>query len=221
MRQSLCARPACQTGQSLISLMVGVVVSLVTIASMLILYKTMVGVTGVAARASLRDGQVAAAFVAAQMEQQLAGFGVPYGDALPTKFAIRNNGHDVVWRFRDSLSSANFRCAGLRVTDGGMYRFPPKDCAAVADASWTASEAVAMALMPRNADGSLYVDASEVGAASLAGYTFSTQTIACLPYMQQQAGAGAPLPEAQRVSLSNASGKVLFATCLPNLVVTT
>ena len=59
--------PRLQAGQSLISMMVGLVISLITIAAMLTLYKVMIEVSGNASRSAMRDGQVSSAILAAQI----------------------------------------------------------------------------------------------------------------------------------------------------------
>lgn len=135
-----------QRGQSLISMMVGLVISLTTISAMLVLYKTMIEVSGNASRSALRDGQVSSALLAAQMEMQSAGFGVPSGDALSTKLAIRDAGKELVWRYKTGLTASGFQCSGLRLVDGnGLYRLAEKNCNTVADINWSASEMELMA----------------------------------------------------------------------------
>src|SRR5690606_13766993 len=72
-----------QRGQTLVGMMVGVMISLITIAGMLVLYKTMIEVTGQASSDSLRDGQVASALLAAQMDVHEAGYGIALADVTP------------------------------------------------------------------------------------------------------------------------------------------
>ncbi|MCL7714510.1 PilW family protein [Stenotrophomonas mori] len=203
-----------QCGQSLISMMVGLVISLITIAAMLVLYKTMVTVSSDASRAALRDGQMAAGLLAAQLDLQAAGFGVEPAPGLDDRIALSDAGRQVVWRYLQDGASA---CAGLRVETAGLYRLPPKSCDSVAAVDWDTNERMPMALMPKNPDGSLFELAGERGGMSLAGgHVFSLERAACLPYMQQDA---ATLPAVQRVSLKrvDGSGEPLFSVCLPNL----
>ena len=146
-----------QRGQSLISMMIGLVISLITIAAMLTLYKTMVGVSNEASVAARRDGQISAGLLAAQIELQSAGFGVASTVPLDERLYISNSGKQVAWLYNDGSS----RCAGLWVDSKGLYRLPPKaGCANASTAMWNASERMPMALMPTAADGSLEALAS-------------------------------------------------------------
>ncbi len=207
-----------QRGQSLISMMIGLVISLITIAAMLTLYKTMVGVSNEASVAARRDGQMAAGLLAAQMELQSAGFGVDSTVPLDERLYISNSGKQVAWLYNDGSR----RCAGLWVDGNGLYRLPPKaGCASASGATWSASERIPMALMPTAADGSLITFSGEQGGASVAGYAFSREEAnrACLPYMQQDL-SDMPASTAQWVALTNATGtERLFSICLPNLTV--
>lgn len=207
-----------QTGQTLISMMVGLVISLITMAAMLVLYKTMITVSADASRSALRDGQVSAGLLAAQMELQSAGFGVAPSTSVNDRVLISDSNKQVAWLYNDGTA----RCAGLRVETTGLYRLPAKECnAGLAGVSWAANEYEPMVLMPKNPDGSLFVAEGEKGGLSLAsGYTFSSTAAACLPYMEQQGTLEVPLPGGQRVSLATSDkSSVLFSTCLPNLVV--
>ncbi len=111
-----------QRGQSLISMMVGLVISLITIAAMMTLYKTMVEVSSNASRSALRDGQVSAALLSAQMELQSAGFGVPVADGLNSKLHVREAGKELVWRYKTELTASGYVCSGLRLVDGNLGR---------------------------------------------------------------------------------------------------
>jgi len=207
-----------QGGQTLISLLIGVLISLITIAAMLVLYKTMIEVSANASRSALRDGQVSAALLAAQMELQSAGFGMPATASLEDRVVISDAGKRVVWRF---LEGAQGRCAGLQVETHGISRLPAKDCNGLASVSWNANEQQPMARMPTNPDGSVFTLADEVGGMSLAaGYAFhlSGAPVNCLPYMQQS-DAGS-LPAGRTLDLKSGDGSsVLFSVCLPNLAV--
>jgi hypothetical protein len=230
-RRFSCARRGTQIGQSLISMMIGLVISLVTISAMLVLYKTMVEVSANASRSALRDGQVSAALLAAQMELQSAGFGVPQADALATKLALRESGKQLVWRYKADLAAAGFVCTGLHLVDGhGLYRLAPKACGDVAGAAWASNERELMAgsvafFTPAQKNGNSYASAErEVGAMSLApGYVFSLKAERqCLPYMQQDFAVSPMATAGQQVALERDDGSAgLFQLCLPNLAVTT
>lgn len=221
-----------QRGQSLISMMVGLVISLLTIAAMLVLYKNMIESTGNASRSALRDGQVASALLAAQIELQEAGFGVAAADTLDSRLTISHEGKQIAWRFKHELGQDDL-CAGLRLVDAvesgaparGLYRLPPKLCSNAAAASWADTEwqpvaAEAAFFDPVQKDGSAFTGAErEVGALTLRGttggdgYRFVAVPDACLPFQQQESIERT----GQRVILRQASDDVLFSVCLPNL----
>lgn len=219
-----------QSGQSLISMMVGLLISLITVAAMMVLYKTMIEVTGNASRSALRDGQVSAALLTAQMELQSAGFGVPSSDALTSKLVVRESGKVVVWRYRTDLASAGFSCTGLQLVDGqGVYRYTPKTCTDAASTTWTAAQRELIAgsaafFTPVQKDGSAYASGEgEAGAMTLApGYVFSLKAEKqCLPYMQQDFSATPAQPSGRLLAMERDDGSShLFQLCLPNLVVT-
>lgn len=225
-----------QQGQTLIGLLVGVLISLVTIAAMLVLYKTLIEVSANASRSALRDGQVSSALLSAQIELQQAGFGVPLTDALDTKIVITESGKQVAWRYKPSLAESDFVCAGIRLVDigdsRGLYRLIPKTCSTVMGLTWAVDQRQLLAgnvafFEPLQKNGLQFdADAAEAGAMSLRksdgdpGYLFSLTSASCLPYMQQDLTLN-PLPaSAQRLRLASSSLDEFFSICLPNLVVT-
>lgn len=219
-----------QGGQSLISMLVGLLISLITIAAMMTLYKTMVEVSSNASRSALRDGQVSAALLSAQIELQGAGFGVPAADSLTSKLHVRDAGKELVWRYKTELTASGYVCSGLRLVDGeGLYRFTPKACSDAQAATWKSNERHLLAgsaafFTPMQKDGSAFASGEqEVGAMSLApGYVFSLKgERQCLPYMQQDFSTTPAAAVGQQLALerSDASSH-LFLACLPNLAVT-
>jgi len=216
-------------------MMIGLLISMITIAAILVLYKTMIGISGNASRSALRDGQVASALLAAQIELQSAGFGVPNAEPLANKFAISADGKQVVWLGKPDLNAGGYQCSGLEIIDAdgqgttrGLYRLPAKPCASVGEAHWAATEYEPMAagaafFVPTQADGTALADTErEVEAASLApGYHFTLQPAVthCLPYMQQDfAAIPVGTPKAPQIALGSDDGsRQLFALCLPNL----
>lgn len=230
-----------QAGESLISMLVGVVISILTIAGMLALYKSMISVSTSATQAARRDGQMAAALLATQMSMQSAGFGLPASAALGTKLHIDTDGKRIVWRSAN-VNGATSACSGLIIVDDaqatgrGLYQLEPKTCADASDATlaWSATErhpiagsaAFFVADAGSGSAGSglaASTDTSdEVGAISLTtGYKFARETSRqCLPYMQQTFVTSAP--SSVVVSMRPESGTgMLFQICLPNLIDTT
>lgn len=223
-----------QAGVSLISMMVGLMISLLVIASMLVFYRSIIEVTNNASREARRDGQVAAALLAAQMDLQSAGFGVPASSApgtLSTNVFIGGNGKEIVWRNKSDPGAAAYQCSGLLIVDAGttqgLYTLPAQTpCASASTATWAANAGQLIAgsaafFVPTRKDGTAYTgNDAEKGALSLqGGSVFALGTAReCLPYMQQDFAATPMLPSPQ-VTLAQASnaGNVLFSVCLSNL----
>ncbi|WP_152540847.1 PilW family protein [Luteimonas huabeiensis] len=223
-----------QRGQSLIGVMVGLLISLLTIAAMVAIYALMIDVSGNTARSAQRDGQLASALLTAQIEMQRAGFGVPPGEA--GAFAILDDGRLVVWRY-SLYPDAGEACAGLRIVDDaastavpaapadadadrrGLYWLPAQPCtSADAPPAWSATGAAAPRrllsatgfFVPQDRQGHALAD--EAGVRSLQNARFQRDGECSLPYAQQ---AGL-LDVSQRVSLKVA-GEVVFSACLSNL----
>jgi prepilin-type N-terminal cleavage/methylation domain-containing protein len=132
------ARRQYQHGFNLIELMVAMLLSILTVAAMLMTYRSMVAVSVPATRSAVRDGQATSALLAAQIELQQAGFGI-----LPADAGVNldvTGGNRIVWRYRATVGAANpILCAGLRLqatgaaTDG-IYYLNPVACNSAADA---------------------------------------------------------------------------------------
>lgn len=221
-----------QQGQSLVGMMVGLVISLLTIAAMLVIYKNMIETSGNALRGAQRDGQVASALLAAQIDMQQAGYGIGAEQPLESRLSVSADGRQVAWRFKPDLDQAD-RCAGLRLVDTagplprGLYRLPAIGCTTVAGTTWSDAQAQPIAadiafFEPVDRTGASYLGAErERGALTLqpapgeAGYRFHATADACLPFRQQQDVT----VTGQRVTLRQSSQAVLFSVCLPNLAV--
>ncbi|MBD9370244.1 prepilin-type N-terminal cleavage/methylation domain-containing protein [Xanthomonas sp. XNM01] len=220
-----------QRGQTLISMMVGLVISLLTIAAMLAIYKMMIEISGNASRSALRDGQVALAMLATQIEMQQAGYAIPETDTQPR---IDVSEERVVWRYRAGTSASATSCAGVEILrqasgarEAGVYALTPSACASpngwVADGYSLLASKEAF-FVPVNRDGTAMTD--EVGANLLANAVFEHKDgsagDACgLPYAQQLGGTA---PSSQRVILKagdDTDAGILFSVCLPNLAAAT
>ena len=226
-------------GQSLVSILIGIVISLLTIAAMLALYRNLINTSSEAARSSLRDGNVASAVTSARIYLQDAGFGIQPTEPLLSKLIISQAGKQVVWRYKQILSDKDL-CAGLQLIDGsnnsghssaqGLCYLQPKACnqTSISSITWTQAERTALLanatadpasafFTTKNPNEATKAD-DEVGALTLApqgadGYTFRLQADNCLPY-RQQAGT---LSQAQRLTLAASDRDALFSICLPNL----
>ena len=139
-----------QKGVSLISLMVGLVISMIAILSMLAVFKTTLKVTGESGRGAISDGQRLAAFYTAQTLLQEAGYGIDtatFGtdilvvsgaslDASTKKLsgtlvsALPASGNAVIWRSKPAAANV---CNGLYAPAmGGLRRLPATACTSLA-----------------------------------------------------------------------------------------
>lgn len=219
-------------------MMVGVVISLLTVAALLVLYKAMIDESGQASRSALRDGQAAASLLAAQIDVQSAGFGVSDGDGLDIvdwnetgklvySSGNRGPGNTVLWRYKKTADPSNivFLCAGLHLVAEpgreGLYRLPERNCDP--GFGWAAGDLQPVALDNRLA-GESESDIGDYEVVFSSGYQFRVDDnggagYKCLPYMQQD---DSMLQGAMKLFLErqDRSG-TLFSVCLSNLVVGT
>lgn len=228
-----------QYGFTLISMMVGLVISLITICTMLAVYKASIDISTNAARGAVRDGQISVALLAAQVELQQVGYGLAPGES--GVLSVSDDGREVLWRYRAYPQSGS-RCAGLRLVTTpddtrietspsdalgdrrGLYWLPGKSCTSVDPAPQWASNAqerprllasASSFFVPTNRQGGTLTD--EAGSLTLTGLRFEQQASSgCLPYAQQSEIEELP-SRMQRVILKTASGDQLFSACLPNI----
>ncbi|WP_109513859.1 PilW family protein [Pseudomonas ovata] len=131
-----------QRGFNLISLMVGMALSLISILAMLTLYRNMVSVSVDSMQSARQDGQIAAALLTVQDELSNAGFRVPPATSAikllksaaltngtlsgtgVTSFSTEQTGNALVWMYR-TATSASYQCAGLLAEEDRRYDPPP------------------------------------------------------------------------------------------------
>ncbi|MFC4728238.1 hypothetical protein [Coralloluteibacterium thermophilus] len=221
--------PPPQSGIGLVGMMVGLLISLLAILSMLAVYRLMIDISVEAIGTSQRDGQLASALLAVQIELQQAGFGIERTPGTPdgALLAIAEPAPgvaQVVWRFRPDLVTD--ACAGLRLaTRGdapGLYWLPPRPCTGAAGTTWADADlqplsSAAAFFVPRARDGSVL---DEARVATLADARFQLEGTCTLPFAQQAFDPAAPRPLAQRLVLRDGEG-VLFTACLSNIAVGT
>ncbi|MES2532153.1 MAG: hypothetical protein V4636_14040 [Pseudomonadota bacterium] len=170
-----------QRGAGLISLLVGIVISMLIMLAMMTLYRDTIH-TGVSAgQDAASDGQRASGLLAAQILLQAAGFGLT-APALGTDLIVLSNasldssmqrmsgtvasagveGNAIVWSV-GTLAGAGIQCSGLYApAGGGLQRLLPTPCTGStqwAAAIWSTSalvtdtRAVSVAAMPTDAAG--------------------------------------------------------------------
>lgn len=127
-----------QRGFNLISLLVGVVISLISILAMLSLYQSLVANALVATQDARQDGQVTSARLIIQNDLVGAGYGIEDEDAARDAVIVQevsadaseteitvpggasaDEGNVVVWRYLDT----SWQCGGFEVHDNGaLYK---------------------------------------------------------------------------------------------------
>ena len=147
-----------QSGITLISLMVGLTISMMVTVTMLMVFKNVILSTGDARAGASTDEQRTAALLRANISLQDAGYGID-APASPRDLLVLSNatldrttkklaasvaangtpGNAVVWSLRPNLVTT--QCAGLvydPATDGsgGLKYLPAQDCIAGAQGSW-------------------------------------------------------------------------------------
>lgn len=99
-----------QRGITLISLMIGTVLSMLTILAMLALYKNLIQVAVIASQDANHDGGLASALLTAQMELASAGFAL--NEDPDTLIHLPNSAAAILWRYKN-LDTAKVSCSGL------------------------------------------------------------------------------------------------------------
>lgn len=105
-----------QAGVSIISMMIGLFISMLCILASLTLYKDLITVATEGKLDNLYDGQLASVFMVAQMEIQNTGYGINDADLDDIKTIYTANGphssskNSLVWRYKDG---ANDICEGI------------------------------------------------------------------------------------------------------------
>lgn len=139
-----------QRGISLISLMIGLLVSLLAVMGMMALYRTVMHTTSESAVYARLSGDRSAAILAAHSYLQEAGFALeeaapgadvalctaddPEAELRGAGCAPTGRGKLLLWR----LDDGTLQCAGLHITDGGGLEYlQPQPCAGgLATVSW-------------------------------------------------------------------------------------
>lgn len=98
-----------QRGVTLISLLIGMLISIFSILSILALYKNLVTVSISASADASHDGQVATALITAQLELQNAGYGIVNADGLHLN--TNDDGSEIRWRYYDNGA---YQCRSIR-----------------------------------------------------------------------------------------------------------
>jgi len=132
--------PVRHKGESLIALLIGLVIALISVSAMLRAYAMMVGVSIPATQSADRDAQAMSALLTAQIEMQQAGYGM---DAGTTNVFVSTDRRRIMWRYRPTVGAPAPVCAGLDIDTAGIRYLPPRACGAGFDVNnvpaWTSA----------------------------------------------------------------------------------
>ncbi|MBM7062771.1 hypothetical protein JQX08_18820 [Pseudomonas sp. UL073] len=214
-----------QTGLTLISLMIGMLLSTMCILAMLALYRNLVQTAVVATQDANQDGQLAAGLLSAQLEVQSAGFGIDSSAASnleKSTISLSGSSHSaLLWRY---LDASGYQCRGLvdrgasDANSGKAVRLlsllqADSGCSAsanLAGLNWSVRQDLAKLLVP-----------AAQQAAPQAVVTFSIAKVDCAPF---GLGVAASHPQVtlsaqSSAQLAGASGvaPLSYSLCLTNI----
>ncbi|MEY4589508.1 MAG: hypothetical protein RL497_1584 [Pseudomonadota bacterium] len=197
-----------QQGSTLISILIGMLISLLCIGGSLTLYKNLVRVAGETNIDAIYDGQIALAMLTARLELQNAGFGIPGVGTTHINSQSTTSANTLYWRYK---INNQFYCKGLRDTAVGSNREIQ-----LLNASTGCTESAALNTLT-------YANAQTLGefknyASPVISFAVSTQS--CWPY-----GVGKVAQHSQVVITANSAAKQFNAAvstsnytfCLPNI----
>lgn len=106
-------------GMSLISLMIGMLISMIGLLAGFMLYQNMIKVTLQTRTDAAQDGQLASAMLSLQLELQAAGFGIDNAvKPGPHLELVAGPPQALYWRFLDDPTTVNSAvCRGFRIVD--------------------------------------------------------------------------------------------------------
>jgi len=207
-----------QRGATLISLMIGLLISLFGVLAMLSLYRNVVRNAAVATQDANLDGQLAAGLLRAQVELQGAGFGIDDAGSSDLQLAttdLDDSDQALLWRLQDS---SGYRCLGLldrplqdtqtSQTYRALTLISADSCSASASLATLTWEALA--------------DLVEFRGQSAAQVSFSIESTTCWPFgssgEDSESRAQVRLTAPSSSQLAGASAEAIsYRVCLPNI----
>jgi Tfp pilus assembly protein PilW len=200
-----------QAGISLISLMVGVTISLISAVAMLSMYRHTIQISTKTMQMSVQDGERSSAMTITPLLLQDAGFGIVSASVSSNIIALSNaslsgstlsgtsggaNSNALIWRFK---TSGVTQCSALLAPadNKGLLLLGPVNCTNLSDASkpiWTSSRSLA----------------------SVGGFSFTLSTVAnCRQFGYSSSGRATV-----QITSNNANEiQVNSLSCLSNLVI--
>ena len=204
----VCVKNYRQGGSTLISILIGMLISLLCIGGSLTLYKNLVRVASETQIDSVHDGQISLAMLTARLELQNAGFGIPGPGTTHITSESTTSANTLYWRYK---INNQFYCKGLRDTAVGSNREIQ-----LIDASTNACTETATLTSLTYTTQTL----GEFKNYSSPVITFAVSTQSCWPY-----GIGKVAQHSQVVITANSAAKQFdtnigastYTFCLPNI----
>lgn len=111
--------PRGERGMSLISLMIGILISMIGVLAGIVLYQNMVKVTIQTRTDAAQDGQLASAMLSLQLDLQTAGFGIDkVAKPGPHLVLVAGPPQTLYWRFQNDINNPDSAvCRGFRIQD--------------------------------------------------------------------------------------------------------
>ena len=106
---SHCLQGKYQRGTSLVGILIGMLISIISILSILALYKNLVHVSTDASNDASHDGQISTALMTTQLELQTAGYGIE--KAGQEHINTNDDGSEIRWRY---LDSGGYQCRAIQ-----------------------------------------------------------------------------------------------------------
>jgi len=179
-----------QRGMTLISLMVGMLLSMISILAGMMLYQSMARVSIESRADAMQDGQLASAMLSLQLELQSAGYGIdPEMPGTHIQRVVDGANQTLYWRYRETVP-AGFVCRAFRIENlDNNSRRQLQLLAPVNAASCTADAALA-GLAGDWAVTSVQAEfrASPAGADSLPVIDIALAPRSCFPYGMGESG---------------------------------
>lgn len=207
-----------QAGVSLVGLMIGMLLAMITILAALVLYRSMVNVSVDSRIDASQDGQMATAMLVLQLEMQSAGFGFESGVGQHLFPSALGSTQVVYWRYKPVATPI---CQGFRVQDDNsagtrqLQLLTAASCdesTALNSLTWTVQNVLAEFRKAAGADWPLI----EINRANGDCFPYGMGTLNTHPQVVVAAESAA-VRAARDASLSAPSSLFSYTFCLANL----
>jgi Tfp pilus assembly protein PilW len=198
-----------QQGSTLISLLIGMLISLLCIGGSLTLYKNLVRVAAETQSDATYDGQIALSMLTARLELQNAGFGIAGPGTTHIATQTSGSSNSLYWRYK---IGNQFYCKGIRdIAVNGN-----RELRLIEASTNTCTETAALTSLSYSTTQTL----GEFKNSANAVVSFTVSQQSCWPY-----GVGKVAPHYQVVISANTAAKQFnsavnastYTYCLPNI----